>query len=61
MPNVRVTFAAASKFSFPACLAVIELVPYTTAVMTNPATVQIPVVVDVRVTVNDEETVDLTD
>ena len=36
---------------FPAWLAVIEQVPKDFAVITNPATVQIPVVVEVKVTV----------
>ena len=55
MANVRITSAAASKFAFPAWLAVMEHVPGVTAVMTKPATVQILKDVDVKVTVRDDE------
>jgi hypothetical protein len=39
---------------------VIEHVPDATAVMTKPVTVQTPVVVDVKVTVRDDEAVGAT-
>jgi hypothetical protein len=38
-----------------------EHVPIATAVITKPATVQTPVVVEVKVTVRDEEAVGATD
>jgi hypothetical protein len=54
------TWDAGSKLTFPAWLAVIEQVPGDIAVMINPATVQTPVVVEVKVTVNDDEAVGAT-
>ncbi len=42
---------------FPACVAVIEQVPEATVVMSNPETVQTPVVLLVSVTTNDDEAV----
>ena len=60
MAKLWITLVAAKKFASPPWLAVMEHVPVATAVMTKPATVQMPVVVDVKVTVRDDEEVGAT-
>ena len=53
--KVRVTSGATPKFEVPACVAVSEQLPAARMVTVLPDTVQISVVLDVSVTVNNEE------